>query len=97
MLFDLATFDRREEDLLDRLGEYLGDLECKREARVVATVFDRVDCLTRHVESVRQVGLTPAKPSPQLTESVVQEDLDLSANEATIHETIPSPVVICTY
>ena len=54
-----AAARRRDEDLLDRQLEQLGDPEGERQRRIVFAGLDRIDALARHFEALGEVLLAP--------------------------------------
>lgn len=82
-----------EEQRLDRLAEYVGDLESEGQARVIAAGLDRIDGLAGHVQPVGQVGLAPPSYGAPLAQTVSQRPRFVLRPRAVTHATTPAPTV----
>lgn len=69
--------------------EQLGDLERKRQTRVIAPGLYRVDRLARYVQAVCEISLAPTPLGAKLSQAVVHRDRDLMAKAATQTTTPP--------
>ena len=64
---------RRDENLLDRQVEQLGDAEGERQRGIVFAGLDRVDALARHFEPLGQVLLAPVALGAEHAEAVFHQ------------------------
>src|SRR5688572_21338255 len=67
----LCFFGFRFEDVLDRALEQARNAERERQAGIVFATLQRVDCLPRYAQLIRQIRLRPAQLSPQRRQHVL--------------------------
>src|SRR6478672_4480299 len=60
----------RDEDLLDRQIEQLGDAECERQRGIIFAGLDRVHALARHFEALAEILLAPVALGAEEAEAV---------------------------